>query len=295
MILRPLIALLLTITLLLTAMGRERNAPEASPVDKGSAEITPDEEREARELVTRLTTRWRETEDIGPLIEELFVADFADRLRQEPRYLFFSELKKEQLGPQDREDLRRHYVAMTNLLHLFVRLYEVYLPLLKAEEGGEDFEPEKLLPANVIEVLKSNPTLSAIYDEELGGKAETPASQSPDKSVEDKRERRVETIEQLRALTDTLERAVVLLRDHVRTLPLTQPASELLKEQESQGNSEPSESDDTMKPRVYILSEDFYGYPSGTRLICVDILPFHMDLVRVGQRLKVLTIHIKSD
>ncbi|HYY57104.1 MAG TPA: hypothetical protein VE842_07195, partial [Pyrinomonadaceae bacterium] len=290
------IALLLTISLALTAMGLGRSRPDAPPVDKGSAEITADEEREAREIVTRLTTRWRETEDIGPLTEELFVADFADRLRYEPQYLFFSELKTEQLGPEDREDLRRHYVAMTNLLHLFVRLYEVYLPLRKSEEeGGEEFEPEKLLPANVIEVFKSNPTLSAIYDEELGDKAETPANQSPDQSVEGKRQTRVETIEQLRALTDTVERAVVLLRDHVRTLPLTLPASELVKEQDSQGDSEPAESEDSTKPRVYILSEDFYGYPSGTRLICVDILPFHMDLVRVGQRLKVLTIHIQSD
>jgi hypothetical protein len=46
---------------------------------------------------------------------------------------------------------------------------------------------------------------------------------------------------------------------------------------------------------VKILSTDFYGYPKGTRLICVDMLIFHMDLVRVERKLKVLTLYLNDD
>ncbi|MBA3767400.1 MAG: hypothetical protein H0W99_10500, partial [Acidobacteria bacterium] len=102
-------------TLMVTAIALPQHVSKDLSAEQRDELITSDEEREARELVTLLTRRWREMEDIGPLINEFFVSDFADRLRHEPQMLFFVELKPELLAPENRDDLRRHYVAMTNL------------------------------------------------------------------------------------------------------------------------------------------------------------------------------------
>ncbi|MBA3806003.1 MAG: hypothetical protein H0X14_09875, partial [Acidobacteria bacterium] len=279
--------------LTVTTIALPQNEPEDTTVVQRDEQITPEEEREARELAALLTRRWRETEDIAPLINEFFVSDFADRLRHEPELFLFTELKEEQLTPEDRDDLLRHYIAMSNFLHLMVRVYEVHWPLAKSAKEGEEPDLEKMLPANVLDVIKSDPTLSAIYAEETGEKAEAP-NQSEETSAE---ERSVNTIERLRGLTNALERAVALLRDYVKTLPSSLTASELMmmKEQESDKDSESAENDDPLRPHLHILSEDFYGYSSGTRLICINILPFHLDLVRAGQNLKVVSIYIQGD
>jgi hypothetical protein len=85
--LRPFIALLLMITLALAAVASPVQSPEAQIVDRGEEKLSVEEEREARSMATLFIKRWQETEDIGPLVDEFFVADFAERLRAEPEVL----------------------------------------------------------------------------------------------------------------------------------------------------------------------------------------------------------------
>ena len=293
---RPFIALLLVNILALTAIGFPQNVSQDSPAEQRDEKITPDEQREARELVTLLDKRWRETQDIEPLVNEFFVRDFADRLRHEPEMLFFGELKPELLTPEISADLRRYYVAMTNFLHLIIRLYEVYGPINTSEEKDGELDLKAMLPSSIREVFKSNPTMNALINEELGEKADGPTenlNQSAEKQADAKS---IATIEQLRALTATLEQSVIILRDHLKTLPSTLPASEMTRSQQSDADSSTTETNDPLMPRVRILGEDFYGYRAGTRLICVNVLPFHRDLVRGDdKRLKVLSVYLQTD
>jgi hypothetical protein len=296
--LRPIITLLLTITLAINAtVLAAQNGPDDSPAAKDDDDkITVQEEREAREIVAQFTKRWQETEDIGPLVDELYVSDFADRLRQEPQLLYFIELKEEQLPPETRDDLRRHYVAMTNFLHLMLRIYAVYESTRTPDDDeGEHLKLRQIIPANVWSVFESNPTLKAFMDEEMGESAESQAEPQGQETDEQATAKGIKAIEQLRILTPALEKAVVLLREHVKTLPSTLPASEVIRNKQSDEDSSEAEHDDPLMPRSYILSEEFYGYPAGTRLICVDLTPFHMDLVRVGDHFKVLSIYIQGD
>jgi hypothetical protein len=294
---RPFLALLLIIIMALTAMCLPQNVSNDTPVEQRDEKLTPDEEREARELVAQLFTRWRETEDIAPLIDEFFVTDFADRLHHQPEMLFFLELKPELLATTDsRDDLRRHYVAMSNLLHLVCRFYEVSGFINMSEEEREEFDFKKALPASIWDLFKSNPTTNAIINEELGEKAEG-QTENPDRSTEKQADAKsIQTIEQLRGVTVTLEQANVILRDYLKTLPLPPAASEINGNQQSDADSSTAENNDPLMPRVHILGSDFYGYPAGTRLICVNVLPFHIDLVRDGsQRLKVLSVYLQTD
>jgi hypothetical protein len=296
MIPRPFIALLLIIIMALTAMCLPQNASNDTPAVQQNEKLTPDEELEARTLVAHFFTRWRETEDIAPLIDEFFVNDFADRVRHQPEILLLVELKPELLTTDNRDDLRRHYVAMSNLLHLVFRLYEVYGFINMSEEEREEFDFKKMLPASVWDLFKSNPTMNAIINEELGEKA-LGQTENPDRSTEKQADAKIiQTIEQLRGVTVTLEQADIILRDHLKTLPLTLPSSEINKSQQSDAASSTAENNDPLMPRVHILGSDFYGYPAGTRLICVNSLPFHIDLVRDGsQHLKVLSVYLQTD
>ena len=290
------ITLLLTITLMINATAlAAQSMPDETPAHKDDDKITAQEEREARSLVAELTRRWQETEDIGPLIDEFYVGDFAERLRHEPQLLFFAELRKEQLTPETSDDLRRHYVAMTNFLHLILRIYAVY-EAVRTPRDDEHLDLKHILPANIWNVFESNPTLKALMEEETGSETDDrQANLSGQEAESQATEKRIKTIEQLRILTTALEQSLVLLRDHVKTLPSTLPVSEIIRNKQSDAGRSAEEQNDPLMPRSYALSEEFYGYPAGTRLICVDLLPLHIDLVRVGQRLKILSIHIQGD
>lgn len=295
--LRPLITLMLIITLAATAMCVAQNVSKDLPAAQQDEKITVDEEREARELVAHLFKRWQETDDIRPLVDEFFVTDFADRLRHEPEMLFFGELKPELLRATDnRDDLLRHYVAMTNLLRLVTRLYEINRPINVSEAEHSDLDLKQMLPASIWSLFKSNPTTNALINEELGEKAEG-QTENPDGSpAKEADAKSIKTIEQLRDLTATLEQANILLRDHLKTLPLPPPASASSSGQQIDTDSTATQSNDPLMPRINTLGEDFYGYPAGTRLICVNVLPFHIDLVRDGDHhLKVLSVYLQTD
>jgi hypothetical protein len=284
-------------------MGSARNRPEGGAgEDSEEAKLTDMEEREARDLAALFNTRWRETEDIGPLVEEFFAGGFAEYLRAEPQLLFFHELKPESLAWASRDDLERQYVASMNFTHLMFRLYEVYEVAGGSGEEKMELRLRDILPASVWNVLESNPTLYAIMREEMGeaeakGQAEAiePDTQQQQRRAEAKE---VRTLEQVRSLTDTLERAVVLLRDHLKSLPGTLDTRERISSQQSSDADSSAEiDDDPLKPQLYISGEAADGYPAGTRMIYVDILPFRMRLVRAaeGERLKVASVYLMTD
>jgi|GEM_PF-2486940 len=294
--LRMLIALLLMLTLTFSASGFQQSQAEDTPAKESDARITPDEEREARELAARFVKRWEETEDLSPLIDEFFVQDFAERLHYEPQFLFFGEIKEDEKNIlESSADLQRHYVAMTNLLRLLIRLQEIYEPLLKAEEGQADLDLNHLLPPGIWAVLRSNPTMRAVMSEELGEESESQTEASGQNTDDKVNPRIIKNLEELRSMTATLEQAVTLLRAHLKTLPRTLSKSEAIVNRQNDTQSSGSENEDPLMPRAHLLYEDLYGYPKGTRVICINIMPFHIDLVRINDRLKVLSLYIQTD
>ncbi|HEX8137334.1 MAG TPA: hypothetical protein VF544_07065 [Pyrinomonadaceae bacterium] len=290
--LRPFIALLLVITLALATAASPVQSPEAETVDRGEEKLTAEEEREARLVAARFIKRWQETEDIGPLVDEFFIADFVERLRTEPETLYFAELKPELLVSENGDDLLKYYVAMTNSVRLIFRICQVYEATGPEEEGRDGPEWYETIPAGVWNVLRSNPIMAEVLAEEMGARDGATGEQDAARRAEAKT---IKSIEELRSLTATLEQASLLLRDHLKTLPSTPPERETQREHEGQADANTAESDDDLNPRLTILGGDFFNYPAGTRLVYFHLLMFRVDLVRVGQHFKVLSVYIQSD
>jgi len=159
--LRNIIICLLVVTMSATSAAR----PPTAPPDENSR-ITPEEVAEARELVAEFNRKFAETNDIAPLVEDYFVADFAARLIDPPNvFPFFLIDWKDKNAPAKPDDLLRFYVAATNFLHDFFPLYAAGMRDCAEEKNnepdekcdGNDPKPEKFLPPAAVEVMKAAP------------------------------------------------------------------------------------------------------------------------------------------
>ncbi len=185
--LRTIMICVLSVALTATSAARP---PDSSPPDDDSR-ITPDEEREARELVGEFNRKFVETSDIAPLVKDYFVPDFASRLIEPPNVFPFSLIDwKDESAPPKPEDLQRFYAAATNFLHDYFPLYAAGLRDCAREEGeerdekcdGDDPGLEKVLPPAAIEIMKAAPQLREWLgaDEEEDTKANAADARSLD-------------------------------------------------------------------------------------------------------------------
>lgn len=294
----------LSVVLLLTtgsgaqeAFGRTNSgAQEAS----GESQLTAQEEQEAREIAERFIRRMEETGDLAPLIEELFVADYAVRLQQEAISKPLPLLSQSVAEAASREELVRYQLVLNNSLYVATQLYLIYERSrpetdTDAEWGAAHYL--RLLPPDIIELFKADPILKVLFEEEPPASADgnaPEASTSGEANVIDHDDEPVRTVGQLRGLTSTLEKAVVLARRHIAASPFKPNLTQRHKGANEEENW--TEERKTMRPHVWLmLNRDSYGYPKGTKLICLHVLVYHMDLIRVDGKLKVLALYPDMD
>jgi hypothetical protein len=302
---RSFVALLLTLVLV---AAQPATRARAAQDDRETPHLSPDEEKEAEAFAADFEKRLSETNDIGPLIEEKFVAGFAERLGEFGASSNFMVVPvgddvKKQLG---REDLLRAYVASMNFLFLMGRLYVVAAGAMvrdgrckvDEEDGGDGCEPPltEVLSRPVIEVLDGNPLLKG-----LAAELEKQESASDDEGArpDDYKERQVENAEQFRALVATLEEANEKMRERLKDSPSPTSARELMAQvraARAKPDKDSGKEEEDERPRLTILKSESFGYPVGTRIICVSsVMPFHIDLVRDGDRLKVAALYLDDD
>lgn len=286
------------------------NAP-AAPDDE--QQLSPEEEREARALLARFKGRLRETNDFGPILDELFVGDFRERLWQVPRdWLPWGFLDELLAVNSDRAALRRHYLAWMNFYALVYKLSEA-ARALKKEAGGDgedEVKAKDIFSPEIVEVLAGDPTLAkfsdAFTDEEDERSAqrgdESAADNSPsedaraaaagvDAGVEGGEDDGVliRTPRQLEEVSSTLEKANELTRkrlaDMAAALPASPPASP--------GKEEGEEDSTPLSPET--LDEDEYGFPAGTPVIHAEVAPFCVFLVRIDGRLRIMAVALYTD
>lgn len=269
--------------------------------------ITPEEEREAIQIAGQFVKGFEEKNNLLSLIDELYVKDFDARLRPSLNdYSYVASVEPEVIQSAKDEDLRRFYAASLNFYYAGGFLYAVnaYNGKLKGEEQ-HDYDPplNELLPPNVIDVLKTHPILARIIfeAEEEERRRNSAQSGETEQRAENGSEEagasgnQIESIESLRSYTNTLEKANALIRAHLKTLSVPQNWEALaraIETTEEKKESADNDSCDRMCPRVNILSDDFFGSPKGTRLICLRVLAFHMELVKVDGRLRILNVYI---
>jgi hypothetical protein len=303
---KSFVALLLTLVLVAAQPAARARAAQG---DKETPRLSPDEEKEAEAFAADFEKRLSETNDIGPLIEEMFVADFAARLGESGASSDFmmvpvgDDVKKH----LSRDDRLRAYVASMNFFFLMGRLYVVAAGAMvrdgrckvDEEDGGDGCEPPPLsevLSRPVLEVLDKNPLLEGLAAQLA--KEESAGDGGSDARGE-YRERRVEKVEQFRALVATMEEADEKMRERLKDSPSPTSARGLVAQvraRRAKAGEDSGKEEEDERPRLTVLKSEFFGYPEGTRIICVSsVLPFHIDLVRDGDRLKVAALYLDDD
>jgi hypothetical protein len=291
---RTFIAHLSVVLLMTTGSVAARTAPAAQ---EASGEITAEEKQEAREVVERFIRRMQETQDLTPLIGEMFVSDYAERLHREALNTSLFLVSKSVAQQASREELTRYHVALNNsayLLGLLIGAFEA----AQVTAGDEQQDEKRLmdaLPPDLLQLIEDDSILKSVFEDdekEGGGERESGEPSNTPDGGEDADEP-IRSVEQLRNFTSTLEKATVLARRHLGASPVKPTYLERHKGANEDENWEAER--DWMRPRAGLLTKEFYGYPKETRLLCVNALNYHMDLIRVDGKLKILALHPNTD
>lgn len=292
-----LLVLALATACIAFARGQE---PETGVYEE---KLTAEEEFEAVQVAERFMTDFEAKNDPTHLIEELFVKDFGARLRNDPNpFIYLAKVEPEVVAKASDEELLRLYAASLNFIYSTSLLYgnTLYNHKLKGMEPGvEEMPLRELLPPGTLSVLKSDPLMAALIaeDEELE-KERRPEQIAEDDSQKEERAEgpEIRSLERLRGFSTTLEKASLLLRQHLKNVRGPRGWKELTNALRTLGvKNEGDAGCAEMCPRLRTLEEEFFGSPSGTRLACVNVMAFHMDLIRVDGRLRVLNVYLSGD
>jgi hypothetical protein len=293
---QTILALPLILCLALCSTARLSAAQEASG---DATKITSEEAQEAREFAERFIRRMQETNDLAPLVDEMFVTDYAARLRQEAVNKSLPLLSKGVVEQASREEVARYQLALNNSVYLASLMLLAYKTLHPAAEDVEEEEGaayyKQVLPPDIFELCRNDPVLKVLFEEETDGRAEESRTAAPtEKPVAEYDDGEpIRSVEQLRSFTATLEQAIVLARRHLAASPLKLNLLDRHKGANEEENWTGER--EAMKPRAWTLTQEFYGYAEGTRIFCVDVLLYHMDLIRVEGKLKVVALYVDMD
>ena len=293
----PFLIVAALLACLTTAKAQGNSVPETR--EEPSARLTPEEEREALTAAEQVMSLIREKQDISPLIGEMFVSDFPERLPKMAAHGSLLFLGEGVIERAERDDLTRYYVAFNNLLLWGGMYYADAEERLRANapEGAEDdLSLEDALPLDVLELFKNDPLLRPLFASEEktreAGNAVTAnkwGGQESESKIDDEADTRfIKTVEQLRALTQTLEKAIDLYRRHLSSAQVKQVLKRFRATAQEDGST-------LMRPRLTVLSKDWYGYPRGTRVVCVDVLLFHVDFIKIEDTYKILALYFSGD
>lgn len=300
---KRIVAALLQITLVTAAIAQQPSAETQEPMPTAETQeqqLSSSEESEARALAADFLARFEDTGDITSLMQT-YTRDFSKRLRQsEEEGIAYplATIDEPVMEQASDEDLLKCYSETINFLYLMARHYGAAAWLGKQSSINDDDETNDLsitetLPHEVIELLKGDSiTRGFLRDQQRSSVREEP----PAKPEEDGDT--IKTLSRLRDYVRTLEKANGLLRTSAKSLLPAKTLMEALAEkssvsQQSAAGEQSSDGDEaSLKPRRYVLFEEWFGYPAGERFICIDMLIFHMDLVRVDRRLQVAALYL---
>jgi hypothetical protein len=260
-------------------------------------------------------------------MSEMFIPDFDRHLRNDGHLSLWISINPSALAAASDEDLRSCYTQNTTFIYLASRFYLTAISerhQLDDEACEKDPSLASVLPIRAIEILKRDPLIAREFldedneesDRSTDGSNSTGANGNPvtevpltetDKSLEENGAERKEedsatatkekendsqagirSLEQLKNYISVLRRANAILSDEARRRPHLKALLEAKAKQ--------SESDEfSLNPRAYTLTDDWFGYAKGTRVICVNALIFHMDLVEVDGQLKIANLYIADD
>jgi len=200
------------------------------------------------------------TNDISPLIDRYFVAGYLDGYLQDQRTNWFLNLDRYTASRTNRQELQRFYVSLMNAGYL----NSLYLISQLPSDSKEPAVSEKLLPPDVLELIKSHPYTTQ-YRTQDG---------NYDFLAED-----IGNVERLRSYTDLLERINSLMREHV-----TKNKAAQSKEWRAM-----LEDWDLYNPKSRVCGKPCLGLANGTELFEVNVPVFRLQVAEISGDLKVVS------
>lgn len=307
---RTSLALLLIIAMTTVANATRPLIKDDPVIEEQETKLKPEEEREAIELIERFTSRYEETNDLTPLLDEFFVEDFAARRAKYPEaWLPYAFICHQAAGEASEKEWRRYYAAMINLWYWGSRLYHAS-DVAEREDASEKEIFEAVLSPEILGVLKEDFIFMEMFgDEDEKRKAKgseecntfecacSPENLPQDKDAApqasmaketDKGEDygiSVKTVERMNRLSAMMEKAVSMMHEKWEKL------KKVAANKPIQNYSLSSYEEKIESPYVTIVDEDFFGYPAGTRLICYQAFGLHLCMIRDHDgRLKILSL-----
>lgn len=265
----------------------------AAPAGRdAAADLTEREARGARELAARFSERLRMSDDLAPLLGEMFIEDFGERLRRAPGEMPMVFVAPEVLARAEPEALRRFYVAEFNYLSLIVQHFGIRHR--EFEESGRDegdLTTEDIFPPSVLFVLRGDPLyLQLLSSSEREAECGQAAQERPGVAVAecqgDTGEAFVNSLEDLRDTTASAGRVAAALRPYVPTL---------LRQREMQeGRAADEDYKEVGEPHLETFDEEKYGFPPGTRFAGavaepVGSLRFHLLMVEAEGEMRLVS------
>jgi len=207
-----------------------------------------------------LSQRLEQTKDLKPIVEKFFVDDYLNRYLSDRKSNWFWNLNRETAARASRSELQRFYIALLNTGYLNCQYYVSQYD--HAARGS--FPEEKLIPADIIELIERHP-----YTARHKGK-----EGSYDYLAEN-----IDSIERLRSYTDLLEKVSALMRAHVVAT----------KAEHSQDYQAILEDWDLYLPKARTCNTECLGLPKGTRLFEVNVPVFRLQVAEIKGKLRVVS------
>jgi len=200
------------------------------------------------------------TKDLKPIVEKFFINDYLNRYLADRNSNWFWNLDRETAARASRDELQKFYVALMNTGYLNCQYYVSQY----AYAARGSFPEEKLIPADIIELIENHP-----YAARYRGK-----TNNYDYLAE-----KIDSIERLRSYTDLLEKVSVLMRQHVVAT----------NSEHSKDYREMLEDWDLYQPKARTCDNECLGLPKGTRLFEVNVPVFRLQLAEIKGKLRVMS------
>ncbi|HEX8847006.1 MAG TPA: hypothetical protein VF791_20350 [Pyrinomonadaceae bacterium] len=318
MLTRLSLTLSLMIVMTSSAMSQTVIENDQPAAEETKATITPEEQREAQELIARFVRRYEETNDITPLLDEFFIEDFAARRAKYPKaWLPYAYICRETAQRASEGEWRRFYAAMINLWYWGGRLYKAggFADRQSESEEESKVKPEDVFTPEMLRLLKEDYIFMEMFgndDEKRKAKGyeecntfgcacaseDEPANKSsaaqasgvaPAEKIEDYGIS-VKTIARMNHLSAMLEQVSLMAREKMEKLE--KQRSRLSIRNYSESEDEESEKE----PSVTIVDKEFLGYPAGTRFICHHALWLHICMIRGADgRLRIVSLGVSFE
>jgi hypothetical protein len=230
-----------------------------NPSDK----LSPAEQHEAQTLARTFARRLLRTKDLGPLIDEYFVSDFLSGYLRDKDQEWFLCLKQDVAAQVSRAELRRYFIAELNWFYMG----ELYVFSRNSSRSVSNIPPDKLYPADVLKVLRSDPRMRATLDE----------------TGTDDSKLMIGSVKEFTTFRQKLERVTRLLRKHARTINAGHTP------QYRETISDWTDRYSLYDPWLSVCEQACLTQPKGTRLIVINIPSIQLQLARVNGRMRIVS------